>query len=112
MNSPFGKSPVPAVGFLVQFASLLLFCALSLALGGCGGKIVKETLAEAKTEAKAPPAPPSIPGWLGNPERNFYGTGPWEEGPSRVFWEIETSSISGRLHKDEWSGTSCPASLR
>jgi outer membrane protein assembly factor BamB len=46
--------------------------------------------------------------WLGNGERNFYGTGPWKEGRLSAVWEFETGFITGRLHKDLWGGTSWP----
>ena len=74
-------------------------------LSGCGGKIIKET--EAKT-APPPKPPPSVPMWLGNPSRNFFGTGPLSNDPLQVVWKFETKMISGRLHKDPWGGTSWP----
>src|SRR5205085_2700214 len=55
------------------------------------------------------PKPPSaVPMWLGNGERNYYGSGPWKEGGLKVVWQIETGFMSGRLHKDPWGGTSWP----
>ena len=78
-----------------------------VSLPACGGKLVKETSAEPVAERPAPP-PVEFPAWIGNRERNFYGTGPWEEGPLEVIWENETGLISGRLHKDGWGGTSWP----
>src|SRR5215204_6799333 len=64
------------------------------------------------TEIKATPVPfkppASVPFWLGNASRNFYGTGPWSNQPLQVVWEFETTSIAGRLHKDPWGGTSWP----
>src|SRR5262249_24328589 len=64
------------------------------------------------TEAKPQPPPPkppgSVPMWLGNSSRSFYGTGPWSNGPLEVVWEFETKSISGRLHKDPGGGSSWP----
>src|SRR6478735_1721316 len=89
----------------LTFRSLLFFCLLILLLSGCGGKIVKET--EAKT-APAPKPPPSVPMWLGNPSRNFFGTGPLSNDPLQVVWKVDTKMISGRLHKDPWGGTSWP----
>src|SRR6185503_9225837 len=50
----------------------------------------------------------NLPNWLGNPQRNFYGSGPWQEGPMEIVWQAETGLISGRLHKDPWGGTSWP----
>ena len=77
-----------------------------LLLPSCGGKVIT------KTEAAKPPAPPkppsSVPAWLGNASRNFYGTGPWSGDKLEVVWSIETKSISGRLHKDPWGGSSWP----
>ena len=51
---------------------------------------------------------PSSHFWLGNSQRNFYGTGPWSDGPLEIVWEAETGLISGRLHPDPWGGTSWP----
>ncbi|HEX5604244.1 MAG TPA: PQQ-binding-like beta-propeller repeat protein, partial [Pyrinomonadaceae bacterium] len=77
-----------------------------LLLSACGGKVVTPT------EAAKPPEPPkppsSVPAWLGNPSRNFYGTGPWAGKQLEVVWEFETNWISGRLHKDPWGGSSWP----
>ena len=75
-------------------------------LVGCGGKAVSETKAEPRIEKPKPPT--SVPMWLGNGERNFFGTGPWKDGELKVIWEVETGFISGRLHKDPWGGTSWP----
>ena len=72
----------------------------------CGGG-----KATTHTEAKLPdpPKPPSsVPAWLGNASRTFYGTGPWSDGPLEVVWEFETKWTSGRLHKDPWGGSSWP----
>ena len=92
-----------ALRFL-QFGSL--FVLLALLLTACGSKVVKEAPAEAKIEKPKPPA--SLPTWLGNPERTFYGTGPWKTGQLKIIWEVKTGSISGRFHKDPWGGTSWP----
>ena len=46
--------------------------------------------------------------WLGNGERNFYGTGPWQDGQLKIVWDLKTEFMSGRLHKDPWGGTSWP----
>jgi outer membrane protein assembly factor BamB len=46
--------------------------------------------------------------WLGNPSRNFYGTGPWSNEKLQIVWQFETKMISGRLHEDSWGGTSWP----
>jgi outer membrane protein assembly factor BamB len=77
-----------------------------LLLPACGGKVVSKT---ETTPAPPPPKPPSsVPLWLGNESRNFYGTGPWSDGPLEVVWEFETGFTSGRLHKDPWGGSSWP----
>jgi len=57
MNSPAHKCASAIVGYLARPASLLFVFALSLSLHACGGKLVKETIAEPKPEPKAPPAP-------------------------------------------------------
>src|SRR5687767_4281963 len=106
------NSPVPIPGpspsrFLASSLSLILLLALSFSLAACGGSLVKETVAETKVERPAPP-PTSVPTWLGNTSRTFYGTGPWSDHPSEILWEFETGFISGRLHKDLWGGTSWP----
>src|SRR6266550_4473967 len=108
MNSPINKPPLPLVIAFLTGLLVFLFLPLSLLLNACGGKFVKETVAETKVQPKAPPVPTNIPGWLGNPERSFYGTGPWNPGPLEIVWQLETGWISGRLHKDPWGGTSWP----
>ena len=78
-----------------------------LSLTSCGGRVVTRT--EAKPEPPPAPKPPTtVPAWLGNPSRNFYGTGPWSNDPLQVVWEFETKGISGRLHEDPWGGSSWP----
>src|SRR5688572_16622144 len=103
MNSPFGKFSDLLPGFRPSLGLLFLVLGLSPSLSGCGGNLVKETAAETKAQTKAPPAPTSIPDWLGNPERNYYGTGPWQSGPLQIVWQIETGWITGPLHKDPWA---------
>ena len=77
-----------------------------LLLTACGGTVVPET--EAKPQPPPPKPPASVPMWLGNASRNFYGTGPWSDAPLQVVWEFETKWITGRLHKDPWGGSSWP----
>src|SRR5678810_30790 len=77
-----------------------------LLLPACGGKVITETAAKPATPAPKPPT--SVPAWLGNASRNFYGTGPWSDAPLQVVWEFKTNWISGRLHKDPWGGSSWP----
>src|SRR6185369_2081085 len=79
-----------------------LLLMLALLPAGCGGTVVSKT--EVKQPAK--PAPAGLPLWLGNSQRNFYGSGPWQEGPLEIVWELETGYISGKLHADPWGGTS------
>ncbi|MBA2340540.1 MAG: PQQ-binding-like beta-propeller repeat protein, partial [Pyrinomonadaceae bacterium] len=50
----------------------------------------------------------SVPMWLGNPERNAYGSGPWPSRPLEVLWDFKTKTSSGRLHKDQWGGSGWP----
>src|ERR1041385_162486 len=103
MNSP---KPSPTFS-LCRLLLCLFLLSVFMLLCGCGGKLVKQTSAEpvAKRPARAPL---DFPAWLGNRERNFYGTGPWEDGPLEVIWENETGLISGQLHKDGWGGVSWP----
>jgi eukaryotic-like serine/threonine-protein kinase len=92
----------PALGAIA--AGLLV--SLSL-FAGCTGKAGTEApLAPRIIEKPKPPT--AVPMWLGNGERNFFGTGPWKNGDLKVIWEVETGFISGRLHKDPWGGTSWP----
>jgi outer membrane protein assembly factor BamB len=72
---------------------------------GCTGKALTEKPVIA---AEKPKPPTAVPMWLGNAERNFYGTGPWKDGQLKVVREVETGFITGRLHKDPWGGTSWP----
>ena len=91
---------------------MLRICPILLALlllSACGGKVITKTEA---AKAPEPPKPPSsVPAWLGNPSRNFYGTGPWSGKQLEVVWSVETKGISGRLHKDPWGGSSWPGQL-
>ena len=67
-----------------------------LLLTACGGKVITPT--EAKP-APPPKPPTSVPAWLGNASRNFYGTGPWSDAPLQVVWEFKTNWIKiGRAH--------------
>ena len=85
---------------------IVALCLISLAtLAGCG-KAASETKAEPRIEKPKPST--AVPMWLGNGERNFFGTGPWKDGELKVLWEVETGFISGHLHKDPWGGTSWP----
>ncbi|HKO59632.1 MAG TPA: PQQ-binding-like beta-propeller repeat protein, partial [Pyrinomonadaceae bacterium] len=86
---------------------LLAGSSLVLAFTSCGGTLVTETVAEPVVARPAPP-PPSLPMWLGNTSRTFYGTGPWADRPLEVKWSFETRLTSGRLHKDGWGGSSWP----
>src|SRR5512132_1310188 len=97
-------SPIPA---LFRFQACLLLLCLGVAGSGCGSNVVKETEAEPLVAAK-PVKPPGMPMWLGNLERNFYGSGPWPDRPLEVIWEFETKLTSGPLHKEGWGGSSWP----
>jgi glucose dehydrogenase len=95
-----------------SFSRFLAFIFLIgvLALAGCN-KVNKtpEPTENAKATPEKSPVPTAQPAWLGNPERNFYGTGPWpDSGQLQVIWEVKTGSISGQFHKDPWGGTSWP----
>ena len=90
----------------------LLALAALLLLSGCGGKVTQEIYARstesALRTAEVVRVPPTVPMWLGNPGRTFYGTGPWPKGPLEVAWQFETEATAGRLHKDKWGGSSWP----
>ena len=82
-------------------------CVFCLSLAACGGRVIQKTEAEPLRET--PEAlPEGVPLWLGNPGRNYYGTGPWPDRPLEVIWEFETKLTSGRLHKEGWGGSSWP----
>ena len=87
-----------------QLVGVVLAVCATVFLPGCKGKAV--TVPPPVIEKPKPPT--SVPLWLGNGERNFFGTGPWKDGELAVKWEFETDFISGRLHKDPWGGTSWP----
>ena len=83
----------------------LLVLGLALLPGACGGTVVSKTeVGPGKKEV----INPGLHFWLGNSQRNFYGSGPWSDGPLEVVWEAETGFTSGRLHTDPWGGTSWP----
>src|SRR5215216_5037611 len=89
--------------------SLLMSClAVVLLLNGCGGKAQERAADSDVRPATTVIARPVVATWLGNPARTFYGSGPWAAGPLEVVWKFKTKSISGRLHKDPWGGTSSP----
>ncbi|MGI8918810.1 MAG: PQQ-binding-like beta-propeller repeat protein, partial [Pyrinomonadaceae bacterium] len=92
---------------VVRLSLAIPALAFVFACTACGGRILQKTEAEVLPKAPAP-VPDAVPLWLGNPTRNFYGTGPWPDRPLEVLWEFETKLISGRLHKDGWGGTSWP----
>lgn len=90
-------------------AVLLFTLAISF---GCG-RSLKDAASDGVKQGRAAPKPTPVPPqliktWLGNWERNFYGTGPIPEKPLKVIWQIKTGFISGRLHPDGWGGTSWP----
>jgi outer membrane protein assembly factor BamB len=85
-----------------------LVLALALLPAACGGTVVSKTEVGPGKNELTKPVTPSLHFWLGNSERNFYGSGPWSDGPLEIVWEAETGFISGRLHPDLWGGTSWP----
>src|SRR5215210_7590802 len=93
-------------------ALLLLACASGLLfLGGCrqaASTPRAESRESALSDAKKVTVETSVPTWLGNYARSFYGTGPWPAAPLEVVWSFKTRMTSGRLHKDPWGGTSWP----
>ena len=91
--------------FFVRPLVAITALAFVFACTACGGRVLQKTEAEVLHKAAVPDA---VPVWLGNPTRNFYGTGPWPDRPVQVIWEFETKLTSGRLHKDGWGGTSWP----
>src|SRR3982751_3392187 len=94
---------------LPSLCALLALAAL-LALNGCGGeineKIYGKSTESALRSAEVVRVLPTVPMWLGNPARTFYGTGPWPARPLEVAWEFETKDTVGRLHEDKWGGSS------
>src|SRR4030095_3560768 len=108
MNSPPDDCPRAIHGAFAWPALLLLCLGVCVTLSAsCGEKLVTQPIPESKSKP-APTPVNSVPNWLGNPERNFYGTGPWQEGPLEIVWANDTDFISGRLHPDLWGGTSWP----
>src|SRR6185295_6641994 len=89
-----------------QLIPLVLILALLAA--ACGATVVSKTEAGAGKKELTKPVSPSLHFWLGNSERNFYGSGPWADGPLEIVWQNETGFVSGRLHPDPWGGTSWP----
>ena len=90
---------------VTRFCATMLAAIASLAATSCGGKVVSETVAEPRAEKPKPPT--SIPMWLGNPNRNFFGTGPIPKS-LKVIWDFETGFSRGRLHSDAWGGAGWP----
>ena len=88
---------------MLKISPIILALLLTTA---CGAKAITET--EAKPAPPPPKPPASVPAWLGNASRSFYGTGPWSDKPLEVVWEFETNWTTGRLHKDPWGGSSWP----
>jgi len=103
-------SPNPASGNFSQICrrctplALILF---SVSFAACT-KVTKGEADPKATAVAAKPVPPSVGTWLGNPARNFYGTGPWKDGQLQIIWEFKTGWTSGKLHKDPWAGSSWP----
>ena len=109
MNSPLPPSFSSIFLFRRSVLPVVLPFALSLSFSGCGGTAVSRTEAETAPKKHLEAVlPTSIPMWLGNPSRTFYGTGPWSDRPLEVTWEVKTKLTSGRLHKLGWGGSSWP----
>ena len=79
------------------FGGVMIICATVL-LPGCRKAVTPPPL----PVVEKPKPPTAVPMWLGNAERNFYGSGPWKDGDLKIIWEVGTKGISGRLHKDPW----------
>ena len=92
-------------GGSLRYCGFILISLCAVLLPGCTSKAVTES---PPPKIEKPKPPTAVPMWLGNAERNFYGTGPWKDGQLKVIWEVETDFITGRLHKDPWGGTSWP----
>ena len=93
---------------LLSYRWFLLFAVpvVSLAFVGCG-KVSKDIAPQTSTAKSAEvkkPLPAAVPMWLGNPERTFFGTGPFSDKPLEVAWDFKTGSVRGRLHPDPWGG--------
>ena len=81
---------------LNSFLLLIFLLFGSLGVTSCVSKgTVSQVSAKPVPETK--PTPSAVATWLGNPERNFYGTGPWPDGQLQIIWEVKTGSTSGRL---------------
>src|SRR5260370_3121530 len=95
-----------------NYLVLSLLVCLGLVLSACG----KTTKAEAESSSTKvvevkKPASKVVPMWLGNPERNFFGTGPWTDKPLEVAWDFKTGWVRGRLHPDPWGGSGWPGQV-
>ena len=66
-------SPVPTIFRPCLY--LLSVCVLLTSVS-CGTRVVKPTEAEPRIATNSPATPTSVSMWLGNTERNFYGSGP------------------------------------
>jgi outer membrane protein assembly factor BamB len=88
-----------------MFGGIVITICLTVLLPGCTGKALTET---PPPVIEKPKPPTTIPMWLGNAERNFFGTGPLKDGELKVIWEVETSWTRGRLHPDPWGGSGWP----
>src|ERR1044071_481274 len=87
---------------------LLVIVVLAPFLGSCGGRALSKPDLEICHREPVRQIATSFPVWLGNAHRNFYGTGPLQDGPLEIVWQRETELMSGALHPDPWGGTSWP----
>jgi len=76
MNSPIKKLPPLVISFPTGLV-VFLFLALALLLNACGGKLVKETVAETKVQSKGADLVPRVfpIGWA-IPSATFTAPGP------------------------------------
>src|SRR5260370_23345167 len=100
-------SPNPTA--LQKYLVLCLLVLLGLVLSACG-KTTKGKPASTATKVVEvrEPTPAAVPMWLGNPERNFFGTGPWTDRPLEIVWDFKTGSVRGPLHPDPSGGSGWP----
>jgi hypothetical protein len=108
-----GPNPTKLTFRLYRWFMLFALLLVSLASVGCS-RVTKGTAPDSNTtkptEAKRPP-PAAVPMWLGNLERNFFGTGPWTDKPLEIAWDFKTGWVRGRLHPDPWGGSGWPGQV-
>ncbi len=103
-RSPPLKNIPPRLRLIAGVFAILTFFLLT----ACGSKAAKAPPTEVRVEKPKPPT--AVPMWLGNPARNFFGTGPIPKA-LKVIWDFKTGAISGRLHPDPWGGSGWPGQV-